>query len=80
MFVSGGQDKTVRFWDLRTGGCVNIISPGATQPNKVCQHKTPLERIQQARINPFELIRELFSRAIRCSTLPSVHHKGLVHV
>lgn len=34
MFVSGSQDKTVRFWDLRTGGCVNIISPPAGQPNK----------------------------------------------
>ncbi|XP_063374229.1 WD repeat-containing protein 47 isoform X1 [Cydia amplana] len=27
MFVSGSQDKSVRFWDLRTGGCVNVISP-----------------------------------------------------
>lgn len=35
MFVSGSQDKTVRFWDLRTGGCVNIISPPAGQPSKV---------------------------------------------
>ncbi|XP_022832366.1 WD repeat-containing protein 47 isoform X2 [Spodoptera litura] len=34
MFVSGSQDKTVRFWDLRTGGCVNVISPPAGQPNK----------------------------------------------
>lgn len=34
MFVSGSQDKTVRFWDLRTGGCVNIISPPAGQPSK----------------------------------------------
>ncbi|CAG2063502.1 unnamed protein product [Timema podura] len=24
MFVSGSQDKTVRFWDLRTRGCVNM--------------------------------------------------------
>lgn len=36
MFVSGSQDKTVRFWDLRTGGCVNIISPPASHPGKVC--------------------------------------------
>lgn len=36
MFVSGSQDKTVRFWDLRTGGCVNIISPPAAHPGKVC--------------------------------------------
>nr|XP_013189356.1 unnamed protein product [Amyelois transitella] len=34
MFVSGSQDKSVRFWDLRTGGCVNIISPPAGNPNK----------------------------------------------
>nr|XP_026500442.1 WD repeat-containing protein 47 isoform X1 [Vanessa tameamea] len=33
MFVSGSQDKTVRFWDLRTGGCVNVISP-PTGPTK----------------------------------------------
>ena len=24
--VSGSQDKTVRFWDLRTRGCVNVVS------------------------------------------------------
>ncbi|KAF4517687.1 hypothetical protein B566_EDAN016717 [Ephemera danica] len=29
MFVSGSQDKTVRFWDLRTRGCVNMGSPVA---------------------------------------------------
>ena len=23
---SGSQDKTVRFWDLRTRGCVNVVS------------------------------------------------------
>ncbi|XP_067628516.1 WD repeat-containing protein 47 isoform X2 [Eurosta solidaginis] len=27
MFVSGSQDKTVRFWDLRTNECVNIVAP-----------------------------------------------------
>ncbi|KAJ8925200.1 hypothetical protein NQ315_001386 [Exocentrus adspersus] len=27
MFVSGSHDKTVRFWDLRTRGCVNIVTP-----------------------------------------------------
>ncbi|XP_072157361.1 WD repeat-containing protein 47 isoform X5 [Bemisia tabaci] len=27
MFVSGSQDRTVRFWDLRTRGCVNVITP-----------------------------------------------------
>ncbi|XP_037904822.1 WD repeat-containing protein 47 isoform X2 [Hermetia illucens] len=31
MFVSGSQDKTIRFWDLRTRGCVNTITP-ATSP------------------------------------------------
>ncbi|XP_055373349.1 WD repeat-containing protein 47 isoform X2 [Condylostylus longicornis] len=31
MFVSGSQDKTIRFWDLRTRGCVNTITP-ATAP------------------------------------------------
>ncbi|KAI5640324.1 WD repeat-containing protein 47 [Phthorimaea operculella] len=35
MFVSGSQDKTVRFWDLRTGSCVNVISPPASLPGKV---------------------------------------------
>ncbi|XP_065162384.1 WD repeat-containing protein 47 isoform X4 [Atheta coriaria] len=27
MFVSGSHDKTVRFWDLRTRGCVNLVTP-----------------------------------------------------
>ncbi|XP_037043948.1 WD repeat-containing protein 47 isoform X4 [Bradysia coprophila] len=31
MFVSGSQDKSVRFWDLRTRGCVNTVTP-ATVP------------------------------------------------
>lgn len=26
MFVSGSQDRTIRFWDLRTQGCVNLIA------------------------------------------------------
>ncbi|XP_053211123.1 WD repeat-containing protein 47-like isoform X2 [Panonychus citri] len=26
MFVSGSQDRTIRFWDLRTRGCVNLIT------------------------------------------------------
>ncbi|XP_054720469.1 WD repeat-containing protein 47-like isoform X1 [Uloborus diversus] len=25
MFVSSSQDKTIRFWDMRTRGCVNLI-------------------------------------------------------
>lgn len=35
MFVSGSQDRTVRFWDLRTRGCVNVITPGATTTKPV---------------------------------------------
>ncbi|XP_076308772.1 WD repeat-containing protein 47-like [Tachypleus tridentatus] len=31
MFVSGSQDKTIRFWDLRTQGCVNlVVAPAAS--------------------------------------------------
>ncbi|CAG0880076.1 unnamed protein product [Darwinula stevensoni] len=31
-FASGGQDKTIRFWDLRTRGCVNVITPHTITP------------------------------------------------
>jgi len=27
IFCSGSQDKTIRFWDLRTRGCVDIVTP-----------------------------------------------------
>nr|CAH7733045.1 unnamed protein product [Callosobruchus chinensis] len=27
MFASGSNDKSVRFWDLRTRGCVNVVTP-----------------------------------------------------
>lgn len=27
IFCSGSQDKTIRFWDLRTRGCVDVITP-----------------------------------------------------
>jgi len=32
MFVSGSQDRTVRFWDLRSRGCVNMIQPPSVHP------------------------------------------------
>ncbi|KAG7189549.1 hypothetical protein KM043_017238 [Ampulex compressa] len=35
MFVSGSQDKTVRFWDLRTRGCVNMVTPVTVPGSKV---------------------------------------------
>ncbi|XP_015608709.1 general transcriptional corepressor tupA isoform X3 [Cephus cinctus] len=35
MFVSGSQDKTVRFWDLRTRGCVNMVTPATVPGSKV---------------------------------------------
>ncbi|XP_039286667.1 WD repeat-containing protein 47 isoform X2 [Nilaparvata lugens] len=27
MFVSGSQDRTIRFWDLRARGCINVVTP-----------------------------------------------------
>ncbi|XP_031786903.1 WD repeat-containing protein 47 isoform X3 [Nasonia vitripennis] len=35
MFVSGSQDKTVRFWDLRTRGCVNMHTPATVPGSRV---------------------------------------------
>lgn len=35
MFVSGSQDKTVRFWDLRVRGCVNMVTPVTAPGNRV---------------------------------------------
>jgi WD40 repeat protein len=35
MFVSGSQDKTVRFWDLRTRGCVNMVTPATAPGSRV---------------------------------------------
>lgn len=34
-FVSGSQDKTVRFWDLRTRGCVNMVTPATVPGSRV---------------------------------------------
>ena len=36
MFVSGSQDKCVRFWDLRTRGCVNVVSTGSSPVASCC--------------------------------------------
>ncbi|UYV70035.1 WDR47 [Cordylochernes scorpioides] len=38
MFVSGSQDRTVRFWDLRSRSCVNIIP---TRPEKTSAPGSP---------------------------------------
>ncbi|GFG33805.1 hypothetical protein Cfor_03505 [Coptotermes formosanus] len=35
MFVSGSLDKTVRFWDLRTRGCVNMVTPATAPGSRV---------------------------------------------
>ncbi|CAG0924733.1 unnamed protein product, partial [Notodromas monacha] len=32
MFVSGSHDRTIRFWDLRTRGCVNSVTPQTMTP------------------------------------------------
>lgn len=42
MFVSGSQDKTVRFWDLRTRGCVNMVTPATVPGSRVSL--VPLQR------------------------------------
>lgn len=44
MFVSGSHDKTVRFWDLRTRGCVNMVTPATVPGSRVCT-MTPLYRL-----------------------------------
>ncbi|CAG9857558.1 unnamed protein product [Phyllotreta striolata] len=45
MFVSGSHDRTIRFWDLRTRGCVDVVSPGgrtgwASPASAVCVDPT----------------------------------------
>lgn len=35
IFVSGSQDKSVRFWDLRTRGCVNVFTPATVPGSRV---------------------------------------------
>jgi len=34
MFVSGSHDRTIRFWDLRTRGCVNVITPNTSMASR----------------------------------------------
>ena len=34
-FVSGGADKTVRFWDTRSRGCVNMVQYGGNNGSAV---------------------------------------------
>jgi len=41
IFVSGSQDKTVRFWDLRTRGCVNLVQYGS-QDNRAPSEGSPV--------------------------------------
>jgi len=35
MFVSGSHDRTIRFWDLRTRGCVNVVTPNTSMASRV---------------------------------------------
>jgi len=34
MFVSGSHDRTIRFWDLRTRGCVNVVTPNTSMASR----------------------------------------------
>ncbi|XP_046919464.2 WD repeat-containing protein 47 [Dermatophagoides farinae] len=34
MFVSGSQDRTIRFWDLRTNSCINFVTCPTISRNK----------------------------------------------
>lgn len=39
MFVSGSHDRTIRFWDLRTRGCVNVVTPNTSMASRVSMMK-----------------------------------------
>ena len=39
MFVSGSQDKTARFWDLRASSAINVVPSPA--PGETLTHITP---------------------------------------
>ncbi|XP_054277089.1 WD repeat-containing protein 47 isoform X3 [Macrosteles quadrilineatus] len=45
MFVSGSQDRTVRFWDLRTRGCVNVITPATSPSSRVSDQGSPVAAV-----------------------------------
>ena len=49
MFVSGSQDRTVRFWDLRTRGCVNQVTPQTISGAKV-GHQINISKAKQPRL------------------------------
>ena len=45
MFVSGSQDKTARFWDMRTSTAITVV------PNPSGKEKTFLNKCMSVKIN-----------------------------